>query len=115
MKLLVTDNEAGLAGEEAAQWLDRWNIQIKAMEKGAHAQMVERHHDILRKLIHRVSSQLDHEGISVPMEIIVAESSIIKNILLTVGGYCPYVALYGRLPPLHAEFEPASETQIGDS
>ena len=48
------------------------------------------------------------------MEIIVAECSIIKNILLAVGGYSPYVALYGRLPPLLAEFEPASETQLDD-
>ena len=29
MKLLITDQEDGLTGEEAAQWLDRWSIQIK--------------------------------------------------------------------------------------
>jgi hypothetical protein len=29
MKVLTTDQEAGLTGEEAAQWCDRWAIQIK--------------------------------------------------------------------------------------
>jgi len=115
MAVLVTDQERGLASEEAAQWLDRWGIQLKTKEPGAHAQIVERHHELLRKLVQRVKAQLREEGITMPIEIVVAECFIIKNLLLSVGGGSPYVALYGRVPPLLAEFEPASECQLDDT
>jgi hypothetical protein len=102
MRVLVTDQETGLMGEEAAQWMDRWNIQARTKEPNAHAQIVERHHDILRKLILRVEQQLSHEGINVPISTVIAECSLVKNLLLSVGGTNPYQALYGRQPPLLA-------------
>ena len=114
MKLLIADIEGGLHGEEASQWLDRWGIQMKAKEEGSHAQLVERHHDLARKIIHRVRCQLDEEGIAMPLEIVIAECALIKNLLITVAGYSPYQAVYGRLPPLLAEFEPVSDCQIDD-
>ncbi|CAK0897272.1 unnamed protein product [Prorocentrum cordatum] len=114
MKLLIADVEGGLHGEEAYQWLDRWDIEIKAKEEGSHAQLVERHHDLARKIIHRVRSQLEQEGIAMPLEIVIAECALIKNLLITVAGFSPYQAVYGRLPPLLAEFEPVSHCQIDD-
>ena len=114
MKLLVADIEGGLHGEEANQWLDRWGIEMKAKEEGSHAQLVERHHDLARKIIHRVRGQLEEEGIVMPMEIVIAECALIKNLLITVAGFSPYQAVYGRLPPLMAEFEPVSDCQIDD-
>eukprot|EP00959_Pyramimonas_sp_CCMP1952_P362136 7584423-Pyramimonas_sp.AAC.1 len=42
------------------------------------------------------------------------ECALIKNLLITVAGYSPYQAVYGRLPPLLAEFEPVSDCQIDD-
>ena len=33
----------------------------------------------------------------------------------SVGGTSPYQAVFGRVPPVLSEFEPASETQLGDS
>ena len=115
MRVLVADQEGGLMSDEAAQWMDRWQIQLRSKEPGAHAQMVERHHDILRRLLLRVESQLTEEGIgNVPLEMIVAECCLAKNLLISIGGYSPYQALYGRLPPIMAEFEPASETQLDD-
>ena len=114
MKVLTTDQEAGLTGEEAAQWCDRWAIQIKTREPGSHAQMVERHHEMLRRLVHRVQVQLREERIKIPMDIIVAECFLIKNLMTSVGGSSPYQAVFGRVPPILSEFEPASETQIDD-
>ena len=115
MRLLVTDQESGLTGEEAAQWLDRWSIQIKTREPGAHAQLVERHHELLRQLVHRVQVQLREERIKMPFEIIAAECFLVKNLLISVGGSSPYQAVFGRVPPLLAEFEPASECQVDDA
>ena len=51
MSVLTTDQETGLAGEESAQWLDRWAIQLVTREPNSHAQTVERHHDMIRQLI----------------------------------------------------------------
>ena len=48
------------------------------------------------------------------MEVIGAECVLANNMLTTVGGQTPYRALYGRDPPLPAEFELASETQLDD-
>ena len=90
MQILIADIEGGLHGEHANQWMDRWGIQMKAKEEGAHAQMVERHHDLVRKIIHRVRSQLDEEGIEMPLNIIVAECALVKNLLISVAGFSPY-------------------------
>ena len=63
MRILITDRESGLISEEVGQWLDRWQVDLKTKALGEHATMVERHHELLRRLIHRVESQLNDEGI----------------------------------------------------
>ena len=77
--------------------------------------MVERHHELLRRILLRVEAQLREEGINVPLDVILAECFLAKNCLLTVAGHTPYRALYGRGPPGLADFEPTSETQLGDA
>ena len=77
--------------------------------------MVERHHELLRRILLRVEAQLAEEGIHVPLDVILAECFLAKNCLLTVAGHTPYRALYGRDPPGLAEFEPTSETQLDDA
>eukprot|EP00973_Karenia_brevis_P024224 3345145-Karenia_brevis.AAC.1 len=89
-------------GEESAQWLDRWQIQIKTKEPGSHAQIVERHHELLRHLLHRVMTQVKEEKIKIPLGQVVAECFIVKNMLVSVSGASPHQALYGRAPPLLA-------------
>ena len=89
MRLLVSDQEGGLMGEAIAQHCDRWNIEMKPKAPGEHAQLVERHHDILRKLIARIESQLDLEGVGVPIRVIVAEAVLAKNVLITISGFTP--------------------------
>ena len=76
--------------------------------------MVERHHEFLRRLLLKVEAQLSEEGLVVPMEVIVAECFLAKNVMVTVAGQTPYRALYGRDPPVLSEFEPTSETQLDD-
>ena len=76
--------------------------------------MVERHHELLRRLLLKIEAMLEEEGIKVPLAIIVAEGVLAKNSLTTVAGQTPYRGLYGREPPGLAEFEPTSETQLDD-
>ena len=114
MGVLIAEGEKGLASEEVAQFLDRALVQLKTKAPGEHAQMVERHHELLRRLLLRVESQLHAEGLHVPTEVVVAECILAKNVLTTVAGHTPYRALYGRDPPGFAELEPHSETVLDD-
>eukprot|EP00973_Karenia_brevis_P027137 3742808-Karenia_brevis.AAC.1 len=59
--------------------------------------------------------QLKEEKIKIPLEQVVAESFMVKNMLTSVSGASLYLALYGRVPPLLAEFEPASDCQVDDA
>ena len=92
MKVLVADGETGLCSEEVAQFLDRVLVQLKIKAPGEHAQMGERHHELLRRLLLRVESQLRAEGLNVPVEVIVAECILAKNVLTTVAAQTPYRA-----------------------
>ena len=114
VRVLIADGESGFTTEEVSQWFDRWQIQLKTKAPDEHAQMVERHHELLRRLILKVETQLDQEGASVPLDVIVAECFLAKNIMVAVAGQTPYRALYGRDPLALAEFEPTSETQLDD-
>ena len=49
-----------------------------------------------------------------PIETVIAECFLIRNLLTSVGGTSPYQAVFGRVPPLLAEFEPVSECQLDD-
>eukprot|EP00973_Karenia_brevis_P001872 255043-Karenia_brevis.AAC.1 len=60
-------------------------------------------------------TQLKEEKIKIPLDQVVAECFIVKNMFVSVSGASPYQALYGRVPPLLAEFEPASEGQVDDA
>ena len=114
MKLLIADGEKGLDSEQLGQFLDHTGVQFKAKAPGEHAQMVERHHELLRQTLHRLEEQLKEEGIELPFEVVVNDAVLAKNALTTVGGHTLYRAFYGRGPTILAEFEPASETQLDD-
>ena len=66
MLVLIADGESGLASEEVAQYLDRLSIELKTKAPGEHAQMVERHHELFRRLLLRMEASLDELGIKVP-------------------------------------------------
>ena len=48
------------------------------------------------------------EGINVPIHALLAEATFAKNVLVSVHGNTPYIALYGRVPRL---FLPECEGQ----
>ena len=65
-KILTTDSESALRSDEAARFADRHLIQLKPVPKYAHADLVERHHEIVRQIGHRVESECDAQGLGVP-------------------------------------------------
>ena len=114
-RYLIADGESGLDSHGSAVWADRHCIQLRTRPRGAHAQTVERHHELFRQLAHRLDEQLKAEGIAISRDDLYSEVEFVKNSLVSVGGVAPLQALLGRLPPMLSEFEPASETQLDDT
>ena len=113
-QLLVSDSEGALGSEEAAIWAERLGTSFKLLPRGAHATIVERHHETLRQLIHRISSQLKAERLSVNMTDIVAEAVRAKNSLLVINGFTPFQAVLGRTPNLLGESENPTVSMTAD-
>jgi hypothetical protein len=76
---------------------------------------VERHHETLRQLIHRIQAQLKSEGIIVSIHDVVSEAIMAKNSLLVINGYTPYQAVLGRTPNLLLESESPGISQLADN
>ena len=108
MRLLVADQESALQSGEFTQWRDHHRIEMRSKEPGSHANVVERHHDLLRRILHVTENQLEEQGVPAPFDAILCESVFAKNAMLTVAGATPFQAVLGRAPPILAEFEPQS-------
>ena len=88
---------------------------MKPRPTGSHAQVVERHHEILRQQYHKVKAQCLREGLRVDSESILDESVLAKNALVSVHGAVPYAALFGRVPNLLLDFEPLHRASLDDA
>ena len=115
MKQLVSDREGGLVSESTSVWAERWGIALLLRAPGQHATLVERHHELLRQLIHRIEAQCLAEGLQVSFGDIVAEGLLAKNCLFTIGDKTPYTAVFGRQPPLLPEAENPTVSQVDDT
>ena len=113
-QLFVSDSEGALSSEEAAIWAERLGTSFKLLPKNTHATTVERHHETLRQLIHRIAAQLKLEGLPVNMQDVVSEAVVAKNSLLVINGVTPYTAVLGRTPNLLGEYEKASISALAD-
>ena len=97
---LVVDQEGGLTGPEAAAWFEAREVALEPRAKGLHADVVERHHEILRRQIHLLDSNATVEGLRASFSAVLSEATFAKNVLFNQGGASPYEAVYGRIPPL---------------
>lgn len=90
------------------------HTEIKPKAPGQHAHTVERHHELLQQILHRVEDQLREEGIHVPFDVVLAECMFVKDAMLTVGEVTQFQAVFGRTPIMLQDFEPVSETALDD-
>ena len=114
-QLFISDSEGALGSEEAGIWAERLGTSFKLLPRYSHATIVERHHETLRQVIHKIMAQAKAERIMVNMEDIVAEATIAKNSLLTINGYTPYTAVLGRNPTLLGEYERPTVSAVADT
>jgi len=110
--LIVSDRESGLVSEFASGWAERVGTSLKLRASGMHATMVERHHQVLRDMIHKVSSQMESEAHPVDLSEIVAAATTAKNSLSNIGGASPYQSVLGRTPQLLADLDTPTVSQL---
>ena len=66
--MILSDKEGGLSGEEAAVFAERWGTNFRFKPKGSHASVVERHHQVVRDMLHKMLSDVRVERIVVPFK-----------------------------------------------
>ena len=106
MKILIVDGEPGLDNESST-----WYFQVRGIEKrtaavNQHPRIADRRVQILRGSIHKITTQLAHDGISMPFKRILAEATFVINAISNTSGVSPYVAVMGRAPALMPELGP---------
>ena len=111
---LISDQEGGLTGPESAAWLEQRNVVLKVRAKNQHADMVERHHEILRRQIHLINTNAEQEGLRASLSAVLSEAVFAKNVLFNTGGASPYEAVFGRIPPLVNVTRPDLATEVDD-
>jgi len=104
-----------MISEEAAVWSERWGTSFRFKPRGSHAHIVERHHAILRTQIHKILAQARAEKLELDPDRLVAEAVYAKNIMTSIHGVSPYVAVYGRYPAILGEMENAGLSKNDDS
>ena len=101
MEELIVDGESGVVKSEVfAGELKARGIKLKPRAPQQHARYIERRGAILRHSMHVIEDQMKHEGLSVTMNVLLAEAVFAGNCLTYVGGVTPYQVVYGRQPAI---------------
>eukprot|EP00959_Pyramimonas_sp_CCMP1952_P209654 4386508-Pyramimonas_sp.AAC.1 len=103
-----------MASDEAGVALGRMGTTRKLKTPGQHAQIVERHQNILREQFHLIDTALRELGIKIPFTRKLAEAAFAKNALLTIGEGTPHKTLYGRAPLMLRDFDRSGAQEIED-
>ena len=111
---LLSDQEGGLTGEQFSIWCERHGVAPRFKPKGAHAAIVERHHQMLRDTVHKVTTQAQLEKLELPFPDALSESVFSKNSLMNIAGYSPFQSLFGRFPACLIDLETAGQSAIED-
>ena len=111
---IISDQEGAVYSEEGAIWAEKKSIQLRPKPKGAHAAIVERHHQMIRELMHRLLHQARAENLAIDFSDALSEAVFAKNIFLNVGGFSPFQALFGRFPAVLSDLEAAGISSIAD-
>ena len=114
-RTILSDQEGALCSDEAAIWCERHNIELRLRPKGSHASTVERHHEILRSQLNKIKAQCTIEQLPIPFPHLISEAVFAKNSLTMIGGYSPYVAVFGVAPRFMLELEEAGQSALTDS
>ena len=100
MQVLVWDGETGLDDEESTTFCQLKGITKRTAAPNQHTRIADRKIAVLRDTLHKLSSQLAEEGLTIPFTRMVSEATFALNALTSVNGQSPYAAVLGRVPAL---------------
>ena len=110
MQVLIFDGEGGLDDEESTTYFQLRGITKRTSAPNQHTRIADRRIAIMRDSLHKLSSQLQEEGLSIPFERMLCEMTFALNALTTVNGQSPYTAVLGRIPAIL----PSEDSLISD-
>ena len=113
-KLIVSDQEGGLFSEESSIWAERTGFSIRPKPVNSHAALIERHHQVLRDLLHKLTSQIRVEKLQVEINDVLSQAIFAKNVLTNVAGFSPFLAVFGRWPNVLSDLEAAGQSALRD-
>ena len=99
-QLIISDQEGALKDRDTGVHLEANSCKLLLRAKGQHANLVERHHELLRHQLRVLEDQATADGLKCEFDDILSEAVLSKNCLMSIGNRTPYEALYGRTPPL---------------
>jgi hypothetical protein len=111
---VLSDQEGALYSEQGAVWSETVGTSLRPKPKGSHAALVERHHQVLRDLMHKLLTESRSKGLVVEFTDCLSEAVFAKNIFTNVGGFSPFQAVFGRFPAMLADLENAGISSISD-
>ncbi|CAE7581720.1 RE1 [Symbiodinium sp. CCMP2592] len=100
MQVLVFDGESGLDDDESSAYFAMRGITKRTSAPNQHTRIADRKIAILRDTIHKIGTQLQEEGMTIPFERIMYDAAFALNALTSINGCSPYVAVMGRQPAL---------------
>ena len=117
MSELITDQEHGITEAlSAGFFLARLGIKLKVRARDQHARYIERRGALLRDVLHRIDTEMEHEGLTnVPFKYRLAEAVFAGNALVSVNQSTPYNAVCGRVPKMLPDIEQAPDGGTRDS
>ena len=62
---VLSDQEGALYSEQGAVWSETVGTSLRPKPKGSHAALVERHHQVLRDLMHKLLTESRSKGLVV--------------------------------------------------
>jgi len=115
MKEFIIDGETAIAkGWESKEYFKRKGIKETIRAPGMHAHFIERRGELMRQALHRIDTQLAHEGITdIPIQQRVNETVFSGNALLSINNTTPYNGLYGRVPNVLPDLNSATPEEFG--
>ena len=104
-KELVSDIEGGIWSWQTAKLVTSHSIELKPRPPGSHANYVERRGALLKDTLNKIATDIQAQkdpilDVDRDIEHVVAEAVYAGNAMLSINGYSPYSAVYGRVPQI---------------
>ena len=100
MQILIFDGETGLDDDDSTTYFQLRGITKRTSAPNQHTRIADRRIAVLRDALHKLGSQLNDEGLVVPFERMLHETTFALNALSSVNGCSPYTAVLGRVPAI---------------